>query len=270
MTYTIPPGTPKAVKAAAFGRELVKARTARGIPRKELHRVTGIGINSLIGYEAGATLPKLEAARALAETLRWPRLAEMIVAARTFTCARTGCQQTFRNDTGAPRRYCSADCQQVQEQLRKAAAANRAAGRAGVWSSRDAAATKSLRAGLAIADERVAVLTSAIEAMCAGCEPEGLCRTPECPLRAHSPLPLATHDAGDPRTLSAIRRDTWTPDRRERFVAALHERWDTPGAREAAAEQMRRYHAEHPEHADLTRAGVRRRDERRRALAAGR
>lgn len=267
MTYTIPPNTPKGIKAAAFGRELVKARTARNIPRKELHRVTGIGINSLIGYEAGTNLPKVEAARALAEVLRWPKLAEMIVAARTFVCARAGCNRTFRNDTGAPRKYCTPACQEIHGKLATAARANRAAGSEGNWSASQAAAVRTLRQGLKLADERNGILTDAIAAMCGACEPEGVCRTVECPLRQFSPLPLASHATGDARTLDTIRKASWTPEKAAKIVAGNVRRWAQPGAREAASQQMRQYHVDHPEHADLTRAGVRRRDERRRSAA---
>lgn len=62
-------------------------------------------------------------------------------------------------------------------------------------------------------------LAEAIEAMCRDCEPEGSCRAPACPLRAHSPLPLAVHEAGEVRTLGQIRADSWTSARREKAVA---------------------------------------------------
>src|SRR3990167_8674424 len=113
MTHTIPPDSPKAVKAAAFGRELVAACQKRRIPLKELERITGVGHSSLDNYRRGLILPKVEVAKALAAALDWPRLATMIVAARTFPCARSGCGRTFRNDTGASRRYCSSACQAI-------------------------------------------------------------------------------------------------------------------------------------------------------------
>lgn len=267
MTYTIPPGTPKAIKAAAFGRELIKACQARDVSLNELQRATGVGATSLDNYRMGRILPKVSVAMALAATLQWPKLGEMIVAARTFTCARAGCERTFRNDTGAPRQFCSEDCVRIKNKLLLTARANRRTGQSGMWSPSAAQAVRTARAGMKIADERQALLMDSIAAMCAGCEPEGVCRTAECPLRPHSPLPLARYESGDPRTNADIRAASWTPERRERYIAALNERWAKPGAREAAAEQMRQYHADHPEHADLTRAGVIRRDARRRATA---
>lgn len=44
----------------------------------------------------------------------------------------------------------------------------------------------------AIAAERTAArCVAAVASYCAACEPESVCRTPECPLRVVSPLPIA-------------------------------------------------------------------------------
>ena len=256
MTYTIPPGTPKAVTAAAFGRELVKAVKARGTSIKELERVTGVGHSSIDNYRRGLILPKVEVARALAATLSWPRLAEMIVSARTFVCARAGCGRTFRNDTGAPRRFCSDDCVRIKNKLLSTARANRQVGQSGSWSPSAAVAVRTARSGLRIADERAGLLSDAIAAMCAGCEPEGVCRTADCPLRSFSPLPLEAHREGVPRTISDIRRGSFTPARRAAITAGLTRRWADPAEHATQSERLRQYHAEHPELADKTRAGV--------------
>ncbi|MHB8398406.1 MAG: helix-turn-helix domain-containing protein [Candidatus Limnocylindrales bacterium] len=233
MSHPIAPGTPKAVKAAAFGRELVKACAARNVPLNELSRATGVSHSSLDNYRRGLILPKVEVGRVLAETLGWPRLAAMIVAARTFECGRAGCSRTFRNDTGAPRRYCSNDCQRIAEKVR---AATRNARRAGQTDERRYrnASIATLRSGLRIADERNTLVVGAIDAMCRDCEPEGICQTDGCPLRPFSPLPLAVHRAGIARTGSAIRSASWTPARREGHVARLNERWADPAEREKA------------------------------------
>lgn len=207
MTYTIPPGTPKAAKAATFGRELVKACTARGVPLKELERVTGVGHTSLDNYRRGLILPKVEVARALAAALDAPRLAVLIVLARTFACARKGCARTFVNDTGAPRKYCSPSCLHIAQNLREASRRARRAGQTGDKRTANAA-TAQLRSGLRIADERAGLLEDAIAAMCTGCEPEGVCRVDDCPLRPFSPLPLEVHRVrGRARTEFEIRQE---------------------------------------------------------------
>lgn len=228
MTYTIPADSPKAVKAAAFGRELVKACRARGVPLKELERATGVGHTSLDNYRRGLILPKVEVAKALAHALDWPQLASMIVAARTFACARAGCERTFRNDTGAPRRYCSEMCRRIAQNLRDAEHRRRSGGQTGDRRTLDAA-LRQLRSGLAIADERSLLLEGAIDAMCRGCEPDGVCRLADCPLRPFSPLPLAVHlQRAEPRTEFEIRSSARS---RPEVVAA-------------ASEKMRAWHAD--------------------------
>jgi hypothetical protein len=225
VSYTIPPESPKAVKAAAFGRELVKACGRRHIPLAELERVTGVGHTSLDNYRRGLILPKVEVALSLATALAWPRLGQMIVAYRTFVCARAGCGRTFRNDTGAPRRYCSETCQRIAGNLRLAQRRTRRAGQTGDGRTAEAA-RRQLRSGLALADERARLVESAIGAMCHDCEPDGLCRTAACALRPFSPLPLEVHGNRRPaRTEFAIRSASWTPERRRRqseLTAALH------------------------------------------------
>ena len=42
----------------------------------------------------------------------------------------------------------------------------------------------------ALAERRLTVHQRSVAAYCAGCEPEGRCVTPDCPLRPVSPLPL--------------------------------------------------------------------------------
>src|SRR3990167_1008752 len=254
MTHTIPPDSPKAVKAAAFGRELVAACQKRRIPLKELQRATGLCPASIDNYRRGRSLPKVEVAKALAAALDWPRLATMIVAARTFPCARSGCERTFRNDTGVPRRYCSSACQAINANVANARR-RLAKGSYGLkrprttsrlieqvyvdpWTGQmlalplgDDPRRAAYRKGMAIADERARLLEDAVAAMCAACEPEGVCRTPDCPLRAFSPLPLEIHGQRAPaRTLAAIRAVATakaSPGRR----VSMRERWADPAWR---------------------------------------
>ena len=244
MSFTIPPDSPKAVKAAAFGRELMKACKARGVPLKELERATGVGHSSLDNYRRGLLLPKVAVAFALATALDAPRLATMIVEARTFVCRRPGCGRTFRNDTGAPRKYCSSMCQRINENLRIASRRRRQAGQTGSKRSANAAVAN-LRSGLSIADERGRLLESAIAAMCAGCEPEGVCRVEDCPLRPFSPLPLEAYPLrAAPRTRSQVFSDLWSDERKVSQGAtmrAVHAA--DPTIRERAAAGSRARHA---------------------------
>lgn len=225
MSYLIPRGSPKAADASAFGRELVKAARARGVPFKELERVTGVGHTSLDNYRRGLNLPKTETAIVLAETLHWPKLRAIVIRSRTATCVRTGCERTFRNEGGSRKIYCSEICRRIAENVRIAQRRNRQAGQGAngkeTPARRHAEAMARMRSGLAIAEDRARMLEQAIAAMCGECEPERICRTEECLLRPFSPLPLARHHIGYPRTETRIREQAWSPARRAAFSTAL-------------------------------------------------
>lgn len=204
MTYVVTPGTPKAESAATFGRELARAIVARNIPRNELWRVTGIGRTALDNYRTGSSLPRTEAASALAAVLEWPRLLEIVAAARTRLCQR--CSRPFRNEGGnmGAKRYCGAACRETAAAEKTASRRNRQAGQTDDNRRRYQAVAR-LRSGIRIAEGRAAELADAIEAMCRDCEPQGVCRTVDCPLRAFSPLPFKVHETGEARTMAAIR-----------------------------------------------------------------
>lgn len=234
MTYTIPPESPKAVKAAAFGRELMRACVARDVTLKEIERSCGIGHTTLWNYRFGRSLPRVEMATTLAVSLDWPRLRDLVVEARTRTCRRSGCRVAFINDIGSEaRRYCSPACGQIAVNLKQAQTRARAAGQTGSHQAKRAQIQR-LRSGLRIADDRARSLGEAIAEMCRECEPDGLCRMPLCPLRECSPLPLATHGHPDARPHTALenRRRGWTPERREGQRAHNAARWARPGERE--------------------------------------
>ena len=230
MTYTIPPGTPKAASAAAFGRELVKAIAARDVPRNELWRSTGIGRTALDNYRTGSSLPRLEAASTLAAALEWPKLLEIARKARQKACAR--CGATFTTDSGnmGAKRYCSTACRETAAAERDASKRARQAGQTGDGRRRYQEVAR-LRSGIRIAEESARDLRAAVAAMCAGCEPEGLCRDADCPLRAFSPLPMAAHRSGSPAT------------RIEAIAIRAAKRW-TPAARARQSEMTRRLHVE--------------------------
>jgi Helix-turn-helix domain len=243
VTYTIPPGTPKAVKAAAFGRELTKAMQARDIPMKEAARAAGIGRTAIEHYRTGAILPKTRTARALADVLDWPKLAEMADAARQFVCARPGCGRVYRHEGGGPRKYCSSACVTQAEAQRTASKRLRQAGQTDDGRTR-AAAIAQLRSAARIADERAQVAETAIAAMCRSCEPAGLCRTPECALRAVSPLPLDSGRRPVPRTLTAIRKEIANrPEVIAKRVEGSNRRWARPGERQLQSDRTTAMHA---------------------------
>jgi transcriptional regulator with XRE-family HTH domain len=204
MTYTITPDSPKALKARVFGDELTKALRARDIPLKELAKAVGIGHTAIWYYTRGGILPKTPTALAMAAVLDWPKLGAIVLAARTFACGRPGCPRTYVHEGGGPRRYCTPSCQQQNQAEKQASRRLRQAGQTDTG-RHHRTAVQQLRAAARIADERAQLAETAIDAMCKSCEPEGLCRDAECPLRALSPFPLREASEGEPRTHAAIR-----------------------------------------------------------------
>lgn len=204
MTYTIPADSPKRATALTFGREFVKAYETRGIPRSELWRTTGIGQTSLDNYRTGSVLPRTEVAATLAAVLEWPRLLEIVRRARTKSCVR--CRRSFRVEGGDTGRkvYCGPTCRELATQEKVASRRLRIGGQTDDR-RQTAAAIARLRSGIRIAEGRAAELASAIDAMCRECEPDGVCRTAGCPLRAFSPLPFRIHETGPTRTMAEIR-----------------------------------------------------------------
>lgn len=245
MTYTIPSDSPKAATAAAFGRELVKAAQARSIPLRELWRATGIGRTAIDHYRTGSSLPKTEAAAALASVLEWPKLLAIVESARAHPCRR--CGRAFRNEGGnqGAKRYCSITCRNVAQSERMASTRTRQGGQTGDGRRRYQALAI-LRSGIRIAEERAADLQGGIDAMCRDCEPLGACRTPSCPLRSFSPLPAASHGVREARTDDAIRAATWSPQRRARhgvITAELHRQGRIPYGRNLPANDPERREA---------------------------
>lgn len=230
VTHVLAVDSPKAAPARAFGRELMRAIEKRGIPRNELWRTTKIGRTALDHYRVGAVLPRTESAAALAAVLEWPRLLEIVAQARTKPCQR--CGRPFTNDGGnqGAKRYCTVSCRDLAAEERLASSRIRSGGQTGD-ARQTRAAIQRLRSGIRIAEERSRELVDAIDAMCRSCEPQGVCRTADCPLRSFSPLPFRIHGSGDART------------RQEIEEATTQKRW-TPAARAAHGEVTRQMHAE--------------------------
>lgn len=167
MTYRLGPNSPRRGAAIEFGAELRRAMARMKIGRRRLHVMTKIGASTIANYRAGLSLPHLDTAHRLADILGDDKLAYLIVKARTFTCPID--ERTFVYDGEGPRTYCSPSCQRVAEKKREG---------------------KSSRRRAFAAENRATLLQQAVDAMFRQCEPLSLCRTPDCPLRSASPLPL--------------------------------------------------------------------------------
>ncbi len=160
----------------SFAYELRRAMTERGVTTRQLADMLGCSQNLVISARKPTWRPVHHFAVAMAEALTCDRLAELSLAANTRTCLH--CRATFviTRTHGTERRYCSKGCQ-----VNAAHAYQRRL-------ERDKATRERSRRLL---DERLTLHQEAVAAFCKGCEPEGLCRTAECPLRSVSPLPLA-------------------------------------------------------------------------------
>jgi len=239
MTYAVTQGTTKAVQARQWGDEMVRACHARNVTLNELGRKVGHGHTAIDHYRKGSILPRTDTAMAISELLNWPKLAEMIVRFRTFPCER--CRRPFRNDSGGPKRYCSVACRDAAESLRIAERRRRQAGQTDTPRLRNAA-TARMKGVIGILQGEIAVLHEYVAGMCRSCEPEGLCRTLECPLRPVSPLPF--HRAvGEAETETEVRTRRWTPAHRERHRQAMKARWAQPGAVDRQSAKSKAWHA---------------------------
>jgi transcriptional regulator with XRE-family HTH domain len=166
VTYVIPAGSPKAARAAEFGAELTRAMKSRGVGTRTVAEKAGAGRSAVMYWRTGRMLPRYESALRLADALSWPRLRTLAADARRKACV--VCAVAFIDDSGSDnRRYCSESCHTVADKARVG---------------------RPTRLFAVKAERRAATLAAAIAAMCRSCEPEGVCRQPECPLRAVSPF----------------------------------------------------------------------------------
>lgn len=263
MTQRLGPDSPRRVAASRFGAELRRAMLARGVGAKRLAAAIETGTSAVAVWRNGDNLPRTDTAQRLAEALRWPKLLAIAREGRYGVCVR--CGATFVNEGGAPKRFCSAECLSVDEQLRVPPAGraladavrvelDRVGGKPGVYMRRrplaaaldQYARSDSKRiARLDRSERRLTVVQAAVGAFCGACEPSGVCRAPECELRPVSPLPLALKPdkLGDDIQPA---EGPWGPSHREAQLVAIRaaneERWSRPGERERQSERMTAMH----------------------------
>jgi transcriptional regulator with XRE-family HTH domain len=248
VTIRLAPSSPRRVAASRFGAELRVAMLKRQVGQHRLAEAVGCGSSAIAVWKAGDNLPRTDTAQRLADALDWPKLIVIAREGRTGSCVR--CGGPFINEGGSPKRFCSAECRDVDEQLRQPPA-GRALAEAikaeldRVKGSTDSIRRKPLAAALTRyvrsdskrvvrverSERRLRVVQESVAAFCGACEPSGVCRTPECELRPVSPLPLAL----DPDKVGQgvrERLDPHTPDWLAAVQAANAERWARPGERE--------------------------------------
>jgi hypothetical protein len=259
--------------AAKFGAALSKRMHERKIGSKSLAPQAKVAVSAIGMYRGALNVPSLPVAQRLADALSAPELLEIAKEARTKDCRR--CGRTFVASHHVAR-YCSIACRTLgapgtqrstskpeeavqllrNELLRIGPVRKQKIGHA-------LTLLEDVLAPVRQADGLTAVYTAAVAAMCAGCEPEGLCRTPECPLRTVSPLPIA----GEAVDEAHQPLGRWgQPGAVERFGAQMRERWaGDEDRRQRASETMRARFATPEQRADH---GMRVSVARRKGIAA--
>ena len=268
MTQPLGPNSLRLSAAIKFGELLTRRMAERRVGQLVLAKAAGVSRASIVEIRHGRNLPTLEVALRIAEALASPAMAEIVRAARTMPCQR--CGRPMLNEAGLQKRYCSAACRSLvkaqrrhteaeegvqilrQELLRTGPVRKQSIGRAltlfdvGRHDAREAVAA-------------VDAYQDAVAGMCAACEPEGLCRTPECPLRGVSPLALESRRVDVQTAVTPLGR--WgRPELRAAHSEAMRKRWAEPGRKETQAAKSRAYFAQpgvRVEHARRVSAGRR-------------
>lgn len=196
MTYGIDPNSAKHLTAKRFGQAMVAAIKRNQTTISELHRVSGLGRTAIDNYRAGYVLPRLDAARKLADALGDERLFSIVQHARTRECGLRSCRRRFVHDGGGPKVYCSPECRAVAEKLRIASVRSRRAAEGDDTGKQLRAAKDLYHEAERMLTAQVDELRAAVDRMCRQCEPDGICKAYDCPLRTVSPLPLNDRRVG--------------------------------------------------------------------------
>lgn len=262
------PDSPRRLAASRFGAELRHAMNVRSVGARRLATAVGSATSAIAVWKAGDNLPRTDTAQRLADALDWPKLVVLAREGRNGVCAR--CRRPFVNEGGGPKRFCSADCREVDVQLREASAKRTLAATVQaevdrVHGTTGAVSRKTLAVALAeyrrseskrnarsrTIETRLGVVQAAVDAMCDGCEPAGICRDAMCALRPVSPFPVALRPRKSADEIEPA-EGPWGPTHRPAQLVAIRaanaERWSRPGERDKAHRVMvARYAAETPE-----------------------
>ena len=159
---------------------ITAARKKKRMQKKQLAELVDSSDRWIWAVEAKKHAISYEMAARIAEALDSPQLMQAVTAMRTKTCLI--CGASYIDTTNTMRKeYCRSLCTRVDVQRKEREYQ-------GQWKDR-----KVMKANgeARVFSRRYLDAKKAIDAYCRSCEPEGLCRTEDCPLRSQSPLPLA-------------------------------------------------------------------------------
>lgn len=145
-------------RRAEFGGALRRALLDARMSQSELARQIGTTQAAVYNWVSGRHLPMVETGARIADVLDQPRVLRLLIEMRTMKCE--VCARTLVRGSKSSRVFCGSDCARLAEKGAKRTQFRDPEGR-----------------------------QSAIERMCRSCEPDGVCRTPDCPLRRYSPFP---------------------------------------------------------------------------------
>lgn len=236
MTTALPPTSHRRIHAKKLGVHLTRLLAERGLSKRGVAAELSTSRSLLTLWCKGQSLPSLEQALELSQAIGDDRILEIVRDGRMVTCPIDGTQFEWRG--GGPAVYCSDRCRKV------GAAANQ---------------RKTRNTSIPKLEGELALLTDRIAAFCGSCEWDGICKTPDCELRAVSPLPLRL--APDVDEVEPWQQGPLTEEGREALSSKSRARWADPEYRERNLAAMQA--AGHPAHDE-------RRDEWRAAVAAGR
>lgn len=163
-----------------FANELRRAMDRRGVMAIDLGPAVGCTAAHLAHLRAGFVAPSHELAVGLAQALDWPELAGISMRNRTRTCLEPTCGRVFlarRMDEAASTRqvYCSRACLKRASRQRPEGLVN----------------VPALQQQLRLVRQQRDGAREAIRKLCEGCEADGICRDPECPVQASGESPFA-------------------------------------------------------------------------------
>jgi hypothetical protein len=274
VSYTIADESPKRAAALRFAAEFARALKERNVGWRQLNVALGKDVHSLMDrYKTGRLLPKVGQAAMLAEALEWPKLLEIVREYRTSVCPIDG--RMFVNDGGNVKKYCSDRCRDVGGVQRakmnglvgqeaKAYALGDPERAMVARIKQELVGSKQERRQVSSAEIRDAIKqwesTSShsrhrrlkneldrhlmsVERMCRECEPEGICRNSDCPLRSVSPLPYVPMADVELAREKAPPGKSADPDvereRRRQHTLRMLRRHSEPGNRERASARSR-------------------------------
>jgi DNA-binding XRE family transcriptional regulator len=240
VTQPIRIDSPRLIGARKFGDALTRAMTRHQVGQHNLAKAAGVARSAVVQWRHGRNLPTLKTARRLAEALSDDSLLAIVREARTGHCRR--CGKPFLTEGAGPKKYCSERCLRIAQMLYVPADE--------LKTDVPVDVKKRVRALLVDVDTSLGELEehmAAVALMCNACEPGGLCRTADCPLRPVSPLQLQLDADGYPVQLASKAPGAWKGTSRERMLSGIRagnaRRWAKPGEREAARAVMVKRHA---------------------------